>query len=185
MHRRLSLRTLAGLALSAALAAPAGTALAQALPQPVVQSHPTLGLKESGAGRFRWFGLHVYDARLFTPGGRFSFSEPYALALRYAREFQGSRIADTSTEEIARLGFGTEPQRAAWDAQMRKIFPDVKAGNELIGVHLPGEGTRFFYEGKPIGEIADPDFARAFFSIWLDPRTKAADLRASLLGEKR
>jgi len=185
MHRRLSLRVVAPLALSAALLAGSGAALAQALPQPLVQAHSALGLKEAGAGRFRWFGLHVYDARLFAPAGKFSFAEPYALALRYARDFQGSRIADTSTEEIARLGFGTDAQRAAWDAQMRKIFPDVKPGNELVGLHLPGEGTRFFYDGKPVGEISDPEFARAFFSIWLDPRTKATDLRASLLGEKR
>lgn len=185
MHRRPSFRALATVALSASLFAGSGAALAQALPQPVVQAHAALGLKETGAGRFRWFGLHVYDARLFAPSGKFSFAEPYALALRYARELQGSRIAEASSEEIARLGFGTESQRAAWDAQMRKIFPDVKAGNELVGLHLPGEGTRFFYDGKPVGEIADPEFARAFFSIWLDPRTKASDLRAALLGEKR
>ena len=70
----------------------------------------------------------------FAPGGKFSFSEPYALALRYARELQGGRIADASTEEMARLGFGTESQRAAWDAQMRKIFPDVKPGTYAVKV---------------------------------------------------
>ena len=185
MHRRLSLRTVAASALSAAALAAALPAAGQVLPQPLVHAQPALDLKETGAGRFRWFGLHVYDARLFAAGGQFSFSQPYALALRYARALQGSRIAETSTEEIARLGFGTESQRSAWDAQMREIFPDVRPGNELVGLHLPGQGTRFFYDGKPVGEIADPEFAKAFFSIWLDPRTRASDLRASLLGEAR
>jgi hypothetical protein len=31
------------------------------------------------------------------------------------------------------------------------------------------------------GEIAEPEFARLFFAIWLDPRTSAPDLRAALL----
>jgi hypothetical protein len=185
MHRRLSFRAVAALALSAAALVAAPTAAAQALPQPLVQAQPALNLSETGSGRFRWFGLHIYDARLFAPDGKFSFSQPYALALRYARELQGSRIAETSTDEIARLGFGTALQRSAWDAQMKRIFPDVKPGNELVGLYLPGQGTRFYYDGRPVGEIADPEFATAFFSIWLDPRTKAADLRASLLGERR
>jgi hypothetical protein len=29
----------------------------------------------------------------------------------------------------------------------------------------------------------DPEFARAFFAIWLDPRTKAPSLRVALLNE--
>jgi len=33
-----------------------------------------------------------------------------------------------------------------------------------------------------IGEIPDAAFSRAFFSIWLDPRTAEPGLRAALLG---
>lgn len=143
-----------------------------------------LGLRETGAGEFRWFGLRIYDARLYASGGRFSFSRPFALALRYAREISGARIAAASSEEIARLGFGTPAQRAAWDAAMREIFPDVKPGSELVGLYMPGEGTRFFHDGRLVGEIADPEFGRAFFAIWLDPRTREPGLRASLLGER-
>jgi hypothetical protein len=39
----------------------------------------------------------------------------------------------------------------------------------------------FFHNDKPIGRIDDADFASAFFLIWLDERTAAPSLRASLL----
>jgi hypothetical protein len=65
---------------------------------------------------------------------------------------------------------------------MRALFPDVAAGDTLAGEHLPGRGARFFRNGQALGEIADAEFSRAFFSIWLDARTSAPELRAALLG---
>ena len=50
-------------------------------------------------------------------------------------------------------------------------------------MYRPGKGAEFFYRDASIGTIEDPQFARAFFSIWLDPRTSAPDLRAALLGQ--
>lgn len=170
--------------MSAALLA-AAPATATSSAEPAGRQLAGLDLRETGSGRFRWFGLHVYDARLYAAGGRFSFGQPFALALRYARGIPGERIAAASTDEIARLGFGSPAQRAAWDAAMRQIFPDVKPGSELVGLHVPGEGTRFLHGGRPVGEIADPEFGRAFFAIWLDPRTREPALRASLLGERQ
>jgi hypothetical protein len=43
--------------------------------------------------------------------------------------------------------------------------------------------VRFFRNGTPIGDIDDREFARAFFAIWLDPRTSEPELRKQLLGE--
>jgi glycoside/pentoside/hexuronide:cation symporter, GPH family len=61
-----------------------------------------------------------------------------------------------------------------WGQQLQKIFPDVQDGDRIIGLHLPG-GARFFFNDRPIGEIASPAFARAFFgpSGW----TRAPPLR--------
>jgi hypothetical protein len=67
---------------------------------------------------------------------------------------------------------------------MRALFPDVAAGDTLTGVHLPERGARFFHNGRLLGEIRDPQFSRAFFAIWLDPRTREPSLRAALLGER-
>ena len=68
---------------------------------------------------------------------------------------------------------------------MKRIFPNVDQNDRLTGVNLPGGVVRYFHNGKPIGDIADPGFSRAFFGIWLDPKTSELDFRQLLLGEKK
>ncbi len=184
MHRRLPVRALAAAALIAA-ALSAGAVSPPALPVPLADPQYGVRFKEVGQGRLKWLGLHIYDARLWAADGSFAFDRPFALAIRYARDFKGTRIAETSAEEIARLGFGTAEDRERWTAQMKRMFPNVAAGHELVGVNLPGKGVRFYHDDKRVGEIDDPEFARAFFSIWLDPRTRAGELRTALLGQNR
>jgi hypothetical protein len=143
---------------------------------------PAGPLREIGSGRLHWFGLHVYDARLAVAGEKFDPAQPFALTLRYAREFKGERIAQTSIDEIKRLGHGTSADHERWLEAMRRVLPDVKRGDELTGASLPGRGTHFFHNGRAVGAIDDPAFARAFYAIWLDPRTRVRELRAQLLG---
>ena len=46
------------------------------------------------------------------------------------------------------------------------------------------DGTlRFFHNDRALGALNDERLRRAFFSIWLDPRTSAPDLRRKLLGD--
>lgn len=188
MHRRSSIRPyarrVAGVILLAgiALSALAADQRRLQLPPDAARAYPTLN--EAGTGTLRWFGFHVYDARLWVNGDRPSADRPFVLALRYARDFEGKNIAQASIEEIERLGFGTARDRARWLTAMRGVFPDVNEGHELAGLNLPGQGVRFYLDGQAIGEVADTEFARAFFAIWLDPRTKAPALRVALLGEE-
>jgi hypothetical protein len=49
-------------------------------------------------------------------------------------------------------------------------------------VHLPNRGVRFWRTDRALGTVDDPAFARAFFLIWLDPKTTAPELRRSLFG---
>lgn len=138
----------------------------------------------AGEARLTWFGLHVYDARLFVPAGfdpLDACAQPFALELTYARALDGEAIAAKSRDEIARLGFGDAAVRERWFEQMRRIFPDVQRGRRIAGVNLPARGVRFFVDGREAGRIDDPQFARAFFAIWLDPRTRYPDMRDQLL----
>jgi len=148
---------------------------------PSVVNEAAPGLRELGSGTMRWFGIKVYDATLWTRGRSVDYAEPLALQLRYARKLKGAAIAQRSVEEMAKLGKGTPQQRAAWGEAMKRLFPDVDNGTTLTGVHLPGSGTRFFHDGKPLGEVSDPEFSRAFFGIWLDAGTSAPELRRALI----
>jgi len=135
----------------------------------------------AGAGPFTWFGLRIYDAELWVGEQGYQPGAPFVLDLRYARKLDGAKIAKASFDEMEKLGAGTPAQRAAWLARMKEIFPDVKEGTRISGAFLPGAGARFYLDGKPLATVPDPDFARAFFAIWLDPNTSARGLRTALL----
>ncbi|USX13546.1 chalcone isomerase family protein [Oxalobacteraceae bacterium OTU3CAMAD1] len=139
----------------------------------------------AGQGVFTYFGLSIYTAELWVgpKGYRPAAKEaaPYVLDLRYARALDGRRIAEASAAQMEKIGAGSAAQRAAWLAKMQAIFPDVKEGSRLSGLFLPGEGVRFYRDGKPLATVADPAFAQAFFGIWLDSATTAPNLREALL----
>ena len=143
-------------------------------------------LEAKGGGERTFLGLSVYSAYYYcVDRARCSWSpdEPFALQLVYHRSLVGAMIAERSVDEIVRLGYGTPDQRARWGALMKQIFPDVVDGDRITGLNLPQSGARFYYNGKPIGEIHDREFAKAFFGMWLDPRTSDPALRKNLLSE--
>ena len=152
------------------------------LPEPVAALAPQV--QPQGGGELRYFGLSVYDGFYWSPVRSFSVSQPFALDLHYHRTLKGSGIADRSIEEIRKLGLGTSGEHSRWLEAMQRLFPDVKKGDRITGVNIPGRGAKFFHNGAPIGEIADTGFARAFFGIWLDPNTSRPDFRKLLLGER-
>lgn len=160
----------------------------RAEPVPAEVSAELAGSRLLGAGRLTWFGLSVYDARLWTQE-RFSADrferEPLALELQYARSLHGNLIAERSLVEMRRHAALDETDAARWLASMRRLFPDVARGDRLTGVHQPGESVRFYFNGVLRGEVRDADFARRFFGIWLSPSTSEPKLRLALLGASK
>ena len=149
-------------------------------------AHPQLpGSRLQGESTLRYFGLRIYTARLWTlPDFRVSQPTEQALVLEleYLRDLQGRAIAERSLKEMQRGASVSASQAQRWLADMQRIFPDVNAGDRISGQHLPGQGARFWLNGRPAGQIDDPEFARLFFGIWLAPTTSEPDLRQALLG---
>lgn len=164
---------------------PAAGARAQAATAPAEVAAQLPAARLLGSGTLRFFGLSVYDARLWAGEGfdaQDPAGAPLALELVYRRSLDGTRIAERSLVEMQRVdGIGAE-QGQRWLAAMQALFPDVRAGDRLTGLHLPGAGLRFFLNSKPIGELRDPEFARRFLGIWLGPNTSEPALRRALLG---
>jgi len=139
----------------------------------------------AGQGIFRWFGLEIYNAQLWVSDRGFRSDAPtlekFALNLRYSRKLYGDKIAESSLDEIKKLGLGTQSQQQSWLASMRTLFPNVEEGTHITGIFIPNLGARFFLNGKLHGELLDAQFAQAFFAIWLSPNTSAPKLRNALL----
>jgi hypothetical protein len=141
--------------------------------------------KTLGTSRFTYWGFEVYQATLWVaPDFKLSAinDAAYALDLRYLRNFKGKDIAQRSLDEMRRVASLSEARAQAWLKQMQDTFPDVKEGDRLTGIHLPGKGVRFLFNGQTLAEVADAEFARVFFGIWLSDKTSEPKLRAALLG---
>jgi hypothetical protein len=182
-HRRRAIHLAQALTLAAALT---GAAACASAPPEIARVLPQA--QAAGQGRLTWWGFPVYDARLWVAPG-FSPAElerhAFALELTYLRALRGTDIAQRSLEEMRRLAPVGDEQAQRWLARLREILPDVRAGDRIAGVHLPGRGARFLVNGRDAGEVEDARFAAVFFSIWLAPATAAPELRAALLGEVR
>ncbi len=164
-----------------AQAAPAAGAAAAKAPPELAADLP--GAQLRGSAVMRFFGLHVYDIRLWTAGnGGDPGQPPLALELVYGRKLVGAQIASRSVDEMRRVGPVSEAQASQWLAAMTQLFPDVQAGDRLTGVMLAQGAARFHFNGRLRGDVADGDFSRLFFGIWLSPRTSEPRMREQLLG---
>lgn len=150
---------------------------------------PTLGaalqnLGKVGTARLRYWGFDVYDANLYAPSGfdpqRFE-AQRFGLELSYLRNFKGADIAERSIDEMKGQAALDPAQAQRWLAAMSALFPDVKRGDRITGVHAPGNGARFYLNDKWLGEIADDAFSRRFFGIWLSPKTSQPRMREELV----
>jgi hypothetical protein len=186
LQRRDLLTAVATVLTAAAAAAlwPVPAGASTAAPAELVAELP--GARLQGSGRLRFFGLHVYDARLWTGERRATADDwaatPLALEIGYARRLVGAQIAERSLEEMRRQGAIDEADAARWLAEMTRLFPDVAAGDRITGVYVPGAAARFFFNGRFRGELRDAEFARRFFGIWLARESSQPALRDALLG---
>ena len=171
-------------ALLAGLAAASVPAWATIAPRPELAAWLP-GARLLGEGRLNFYGLRVYDIRLWVGEGfvseRFAQS-PLALEIEYARALPGRRIAERALAEMQRIAPIPSAQGAAWLAAMQQAFPDVNEGERLTGLLRPGEGVRFLHNERLRADIVDAAFASAFFAIWLSPKTSEPKLRLALLG---
>jgi len=151
------------------------------LPDAVVGKVPDL--RPAGEGRLRWLGLHIYDAALWARSDTIHAQSELALDIRYARNVTAKRLVGTSVKEMRRLGFDDADLLDQWSREMAQVFPDIRKGDRLTGVNRPGVGAEFYHNGRFVGIVADERFGFAFFSIWLDPRTREPELRESLIGQ--
>lgn len=169
---------LIGLGPTAWAQAPGAPELKDALPQAQLL----------GQTRLSVWGFKIYDARLWTAAG-FDAADfaarPLALELAYLRAFESADIAERSLKEMRRSARITDAQAQKWLAEMQRVFPNVKAGDRILGVHRPGQGASFWVNGQRGGDIADAEFSRLFFGIWLSPQTSEPAMRSALLGEAK
>jgi hypothetical protein len=176
-------RQLLCLGLGAALGGVGRAMAAPGAPAEVLAALPAARMQ--GQGTMRFFGLSIYQARLWVGPGfapeRYA-AQPFALELQYSRSLDGAEIAKRSLVEMRRVGGFSEAQAQAWLAAMTAAFPNVVDGDRLTGLFQPGAATGFYFNGRSLAAVADPAFGPVFAGIWLANSSSEPGLRRQLIG---
>jgi len=153
-------------------------------PPVLASSAPWQQLRPVGQGEMNWLWFKLYDATFYSHSGRYQPGDyPQALALTYARAIVRQDLLSATAEEWQRLKLGSETQRQQWLRQLAGFWPDVAAGDRLT-FYIDGEGKgHFWWQDKPLGTLADPQFSAAFLAIWLADNSRDPALTRRLRGQ--
>jgi hypothetical protein len=149
------------------------------LPQQVLSKSP--GMRPFGTGRHSWWGMRMYDATLWIVGPQYSAAAPHALDIEPGRAVPSDTLVKNAIAEMRDLKVGDERQLGIWQAEMRKLIPNVKEGDQIVIFCPDTKRTLAYLNDSSTGAIDDPSFCPAVMSVWLHPQTKHQAMRKSLL----
>lgn len=146
-----------------------------------VSAYPVAKMVMVGQGEMNWMFWKLYDIQLYSADGKYNENTfPVALSITYARDIKSTQLVQSTIDEWKRLSLGYKPQ---WAEQLQQIWPSVKSNDKIDFVVNAKQQNQFYFNQQMIGEISDPEFAKAFLAIWLSPQTREPELRKILTGE--
>ena len=152
-------------------------------PLPPQVSSQAPGIHPFGKGRHSWWGIQMYDATLWIVGPQWSAAEPHALDLEPNRAVSADTLVKNAIVEMRALKVGDEGKLRTWQAEMKKIIPNVQPGDQIVIFCSDTNRTIAYLNDSSTGEVEDPSFCAAVMSVWLHPQTKHQGMRKSLLGQ--
>lgn len=124
----------------------------------------------------------VYNSSLYTPSGRFEgINAPLKIKLVYLRNIGSRELVDATREQWRKLGM-YRPEHESWLQQLQTMWPDVKSGDNITLDWSDPMLSRFYFNGKLLGTIDNPDFGKLFAAIWLSEKTEYPKVRKQLIG---
>lgn len=158
------------------------------LASPVIAQPPEVvarlgGVQKLGVATAKFASIKIYDAELYVPdGGQFDFSTPFALTLRYHRNFTAGILANATIREMARIEERPLDDLRPLEPEFQACFADVGAGDRFTGVGESKNKISFYRNGTKTCEMSAPDLRARFFNIWLGPETRDKKGSAKLKG---
>ncbi len=135
-----------------------------------------------GKGRHSLWGIRMYDATLWIVGPQWSAAAPHALDIEPGRDVPADTLVKNAIAELRDLKVGDARQLGIWQAELKKLIPNVKKGDQVIIFCSDTNRTLAYLNNSSTGEVDDPSFCPAIMSVWLHPQTKHQAVRKSLLG---
>lgn len=147
-----------------------------------------LTLNGLGMRKATFLKVNVYVGALYVtrtsrdPQSLIDPTAPAELILHFVRNVGVSDLRNAWKEGFEKVA---KEQMATLGARVNQLngwMSDIKTGQRLTFVRLPGTGIQVNVNGAVKGTITGDDFSRAFFSIWLGPEPPNAELKSGLLG---
>lgn len=177
-----------GLLLAAAGAAVAGQCKGVDFPERLQLNGTTLTLNGLGMRKATFLKVNVYVAALYVTSpsrdaaALVNPNAPQELILHFVRNVGVSDLRNAWHEGFERAAREQLPALNARIAMLTGWMTDMKTGQRLTFLRLPGTGTQVSIDGTVKGTITGDDFSRAFISIWLGPEPPNTELKSGLLG---
>lgn len=141
-----------------------------------------------GASLFRWaMVFDVYVGALYLPSNipadQWGADVPKHLEICYLRDIPAEGFIESSEEHLRKVLAlkdyqSIEPRLE----ELFDLFRDVKERDRYALTYQPGVGTTLSLNGEALGTIPGPDFAAAYFGIWLGEDPLQEKFRDDLLG---
>ena len=107
---------------------------------------------------------------------------PKRLEISYFWHIAGHHFGRAGEEVLGRnVGTSTLALLAPRLERIGALYEDVRPGDRYALTYVPGRGTELALNGRRLGVIEGPDFAAAYFSIWLGADPLDRPLRKQLL----
>lgn len=134
------------------------------------------------------FNVRVYVAALYLtepssdPQWILQSNTPSELVLQFIRPVSAAELRKSWEEGFARNAPGHPSGLEQGIAQLVGWVTNVRPGQRMTFIRIPGTGMQFDLDGTVKGIIVGDEFSKAFLSIWFgdDPQTPA--LKRGLLG---
>jgi hypothetical protein len=155
--------------------------------QAQVQGSP-LTLNGLGLRKATAFKVNVYVAALYAdkptndPRAILESSAPNELILQFVRGVSANDLKKAWEEGFAKNSPGQLSALKDRIAMLNGWMPDVKSGQRMTFIRMPGRGVEVDTDGTVKGTIEGDDFAKAFLSIWLGENPPNPELKSGLLG---
>lgn len=178
------------LTLSLLLAAPAAFAGKRggiSLPDSQKVAGSSLVLNGIGIREATVFNVDVYVAGLYVKAKTKSAAavidskNPKKILMHFVRDVEAGDITKAYTDGFEKNG------GKAMAAKVKKLnswVVDMKEGQRMAIVYVPGKGTHLTVKGKKTGTVAGDKFAEVLFKIFFGPNPPNSDLKEGMLGNK-
>lgn len=142
-----------------------------------------LGLRQATMLKVNVYVAALYVAKASTdPNAILGSNGPKQLVLHFVRNVGAADLRKAWDEGFTSNAKDQIPALRERIETLRGWMADMKSGDRMTFIHVPGTGVQVDVSGTTRGTIKGDDFAQAFLSIWLGARPPNAGLKAGMLG---